>query len=195
MANTKHDAPQRNCPSCGAPIVAEICAYCGSSTGLNTAEAEMEYPVLECKEATVNFWTLWFPAIFAVSFGFAGLIVITVFAFAFSDPAMLMVSAPFLLIGMAALGFVLRTVFRYLKVKRHGQTIQGTVYGYMDDNVYINGRPAQIVKLLVQTADGPRFILYQLGNTTKPYRIHETICLMVYQKFFLILRDKGIAHR
>ena len=35
----------------------------------------------------------------------------------------------------------------------------------MDDNVLINDQPAQIVKLLVQTPDGLRFILYELGHT------------------------------
>ena len=46
MTEMRMKNQKRNCPSCGAPIVSEICTYCGTATGLNTAEADMEhYPV------------------------------------------------------------------------------------------------------------------------------------------------------
>ena len=76
MSKMRPVKQQKNCPSCGAPIVSEICQYCGVATGLNTAEAQMEYPVLECKEATLGFWTIWFPMIFVVAFGLSGIIMI-----------------------------------------------------------------------------------------------------------------------
>ena len=180
---------QKNCPSCGAPIVSEICAYCGSATGLQTASADMEYPVLECKEATMNFWTICFPMIFAVAFGFSGLAMM-VFSLAAHESVMLITGAPFALIGFAALFFVLRTVSRYVKVKKHGETIRATVYGYMDDNVLLNNRPAQVVKLLIQTQNGPRFIMYQLGNTMRPYKINERVDIMVYENYFLICKNR-----
>ena len=74
MGKSELKSRQMNCPSCGAPVVSEICAYCGMVTGLDTAGADMEYPVLECKAAVVNFWNFWFPMIFAAAFGFAGLV-------------------------------------------------------------------------------------------------------------------------
>lgn len=184
----------KTCPSCGAPIVSEICAYCGSPTGLNTAEADMEYPVLECKEATVNFWTLWFPMIFAAAFGIPGLIMLVIGATGYAMGSLFLIGLPFALIGAVALFLTLRTVARHVKVKTHGKTIQAVVYGYMDDNVLINGRPAQIVKLLVQTPDGPHFLLYQLGDTVKPYGIHDKIDIMVHQDHFLICGNKRIKN-
>ncbi|MBR6528056.1 MAG: hypothetical protein IKT45_08985, partial [Lachnospiraceae bacterium] len=60
------------------------------------------------------------------------------------------------------------------------------VYGYIDYSVLINGRPAQIVKLLVHTPDGPRFILYRLGDTLKRYGINDNIDITVYQDHFMI---------
>jgi len=190
MSETRAENQKKYCPSCGAPIVAEICAYCGTATGLNTDEAYMEYPVLECKEAAMNFWNVGFPLIFAVSFGFAGLMVFAISIIGFGSPFMLLMAAPFLLIGIAASVFVVRTVSRNVKVKTRGEKLQATVYGYMDDNVTINGRPAQIVKLLVHTSDGPRFILYQLGNTVKLYGINDTVDIMVYQNYFMICNAK-----
>ena len=190
MRRMRTEKQQKNCPSCGAPVVSEICAYCGNATGLHTAGADMEYPVLDCKEATVNFWTICFPLIFAVAFGLTGLIMLLIAGSGYGNAVLLLVGAPFFLIGAAALFLVLRTVSRYVKVTKHGKRIRATVYGYMNDDVLINNQPAQVVKLLVQTANGPRFILYQLGNTLKPYGINDSIDIMVYQNVFLICKNK-----
>ena len=193
MSKTRSAVPPKNCPSCGAPVTSEICAYCGTATGIHSAAADMEYPVLECKEAALTFWTTWFPMIFAAAFGIPGLIVMCIAASGFGGGIMLLTGLPFLLIGIAALCLTLRTVSRYIKVKKYGKQIQATVYGYMDDSVLINDQPAQIVKLLVQTPDGPRFLLYQLGDTKKPYGIHETIEVMVYQNCFMICKNQEIV--
>ena len=69
MSKVRVKNRQKTCSACGAPIVSEICAYCGTATGINTVEADMEYPIIKCKEATINFWTVVFPMIFAVAFG------------------------------------------------------------------------------------------------------------------------------
>ena len=153
----------------------------------------MEYPVLECKEATVNFWTLWFPMIFAAAFGIPGVIVMATAFTGSGMRMMLVIGLPFALIGAVALWLSLRSAMRYAKVKKRGTAIQATVYGYMDDSVLLNGKPAQIVKLLVQTKDGPRFILYQLGNTLKPYGVQDKIRVMVYQNYFLIDKEQKTA--
>lgn len=181
---------QKTCPSCGAPIVSEICAYCGTATGLHTAEADMEYPVMECKEATINFWTVGFPLIFALSFGFASFMVLMLTVAGHGETFMLLIGAPFFLIGIVAFCFVLRAVSRYRKVKNHGERLQAVVYGYLDDNVLLNGRPAQIVKLLVKTPEGPRFILYQLGDTVKRYGINDTVDIMMYENYFMICKKE-----
>ena len=68
-----------NCPNCGAPITTEICPYCNVFTGIDTKYADMEYPVIECKEANIGFWSVVFPMIFAVSFGFEGLVMPFIF--------------------------------------------------------------------------------------------------------------------
>ena len=135
-----------HCPNCGAVVNTEICPYCQAATGINTWKADMEYPVIECKEANLGFWRVWFPLIFAASFGIMG------------------------------------AAFR-------GKEIDATVYGYMDDNVLLNGVPAQIVKLLVHTKQGPRFILYQLGDIKHPYKINRKIKLKAFKDMFLIMDD------
>lgn len=85
---------QKNCTSCKAPIVSEICDYCVTATGLNTAKADMEYPVLECKEVIINFWTVWFPMIFAAVFGVPGLVLLMIIILVYSNIIILLLSIP-----------------------------------------------------------------------------------------------------
>ena len=182
---------EAKCPNCGAPISTEICPYCQSITGLDTQNANMEYPVIECKETTISFWTTVFPAIFAVSFGFFGFIFPLIFLLSGVEYSFIIVliSIPFVIIGLVASIIVFRNIFRYFLVKTKGKEIEATVYGYMNDNLYLNDEPAQIVKLLINTKEGYRFILYQLGSTKHPYKINSKIKLMVYEDKFLILKN------
>jgi hypothetical protein len=137
------------CSCCGAPATSEICPYCNCRTGIITENANMEYPVINCKEAHVGFWNVVFPAIFAVAFGFG-----TVFGF-FSlftgMPYATLMSLPFAIISIVSSYIVISTLYRNHIIKKHGKRIEATVYGYMDDNLLINERPAQIVKLLINT--------------------------------------------
>lgn len=183
----------KNCPNCGAPITTEICPYCNVMTGLDTKNADMEYPVIECKEANIGFFPVVFPLIFAFAFGFAGFIMPILFFTVGGDvfpKTMILFFLPFAVIGIGAFIIGIKPVIRYVSLKTRGKDIDATVYGYMDDNMFINGNPAQIVKLLVQTNDGPKFILYQLGDIKQPFKINSNIKLKVYKDIFLIENKK-----
>lgn len=184
MRNTEENI-NMHCPNCGAPVTTEICQYCHAITGLNTKSANMEYPVIECKEANIGFWTVAFPMIFAVSFGIPGIAIPIVIG----DVRAILFASLFAIIGITAFIISLTSVIRYVKLKNNGKEIAATVYGYMDDNVLLNGAPAQIVKLLVDTNDGLKFILYQLGSTNQPYKINSKIKLKVYKNYFCIVKE------
>ena len=188
-----------NCKNCGAPVTSEICPFCGSMTGLDTMTADMEYPVLECKEANIGFWTVAFPAVFAIGFGYAGL-VMPVMMFITDDQLdipgtfagfSVLFFLPFALVGIVATVFTVIPIYRYLMLKIKGKEIYGTVYGYCDDKVMLNNRPAQVVKILVQSPEGPRFIMYQMGTTDHPYGINTKISLRVYKDMFMIEKKKN----
>ena len=183
----------KNCPNCGAPVTTEICPYCNVMTGLDTKSADMEYPVIECKEATMGFFQVVFPLIFAGVFGFSGICMPIMFFSIGGDvfpKSLILFFLPFALIGVIVFIIGIKPVIRYMLLKTKGQEIDATVYGYMDDNVFINGNSAQIVKLLVQTNDGPKFILYQLGDIKQPYKINSVIKLRVYKDIFSIDKKK-----
>ena len=180
------------CSNCGAPLTTEICPYCHNRTGLDTKYTDMEYHVIECKEANITFWNTAFPMIFAVGFGFFGFIFPLIFIIAMPEEALsvVLMCSIFAVIGVVAFNSGIRSIIRKAQISSKGKEIEGTVYGYMDDNVILNGQPAQIVKILVTTSDGPKFILYQLGDTKKPYKINGKIKLTVYKDMFLINKDK-----
>lgn len=182
------------CKNCGAPVTSEICPYCGSSTGLNTEQADMEYPVLDCKEANIGFWSVLFPAIFACGFGFAGVVVplsmLFNSEFFTGDRPPMVFFLPFTAVGLVSLYLTIMPLYRYMVLRIKGKKIMGKVYGYVDDNMLYNGRPAQVVKLLVQTPKGPRFIMYQLHSTNHPYGINTQIPLVVYKDYFMIGKQK-----
>ena len=154
--------------------------------------ADMEYPVIDCKEANIGFWNVCFPLIFAISFGFFGFVFPLMFLFMESGEFIgeLLMCSVFAIIGVVAFIIGIKPIIRYFLVKRNGQEIEAVVYGYMNDNVLYNGVPAQIVKLLLNTNDGKKFILYQLADTKRPYKINSTIKLKVYKDMFLIVNKK-----
>ena len=188
------------CKNCGAPVTSEICPFCHCPTGLKTEEANMEYPVMNCKSAQISFWNFVFPLIFAVSFGFAGLsglIITSTISNVIEDESVInftrgfnaitfITSAPFLIISIVCFVVIFRQLYKYVIVKGRGERITATVYGYMNDTVLISGSPAQVVKLLIDTENGKRFILYRLGNIYQPYGVNTQIELIMYNNFFLI---------
>ena len=63
MADTK-----RVCKNCGAPVLSEVCQYCGCRVdSADTAKLSAEYETLDCKNASLTFWNTIFAGIFSVT--------------------------------------------------------------------------------------------------------------------------------
>ncbi len=174
------------CPNCGAPISSEVCPFCGNIIGIGSEDITPEYPVIDCRSAKLSFFTTVFPLIFAFSFGFFGFFFPIFFSGMEEGGMVRLICIPFAVIGVVAAGITLYSLFKYLIVKALGQDVTGTVYGYVDDSVIINGAPAQKVKILVDTKQGKRFILYSTGGTDQKYAVNSKIDLKVYKKYFLV---------
>ena len=188
------------CKNCGAPITSEICQYCGCRTGLSSDEANADYPIIECKEATIGFWTTVFPLVFAITFGGIGCVLPIIminfpdfFAEGMSGDDLKIITffcIPFGVIGLIATVIAIRPIIRYFVLKNRGKQIKATVCGYINDNVLLNGHPAQVVKLIADTTAGKRYLMYQLGRADHPYGINTELDLLVYKDYFLIIRKK-----
>ena len=176
---------QKYCPNCEIILKTEVCPYC------KVKAIDMEYPVLECREANIGFWNVAFPMMFALGFGFF----FFVFVFVSIPQGNILWSTIFFLgiliiIGIISFIIAMRQIIRYLIVNSEGEEIEATVYGYLNDNVFFNGKPSKIVKLLIDTEEGPRFILYQLSDTKELYDINSKVKLLFYKKMFLIHKEE-----
>ena len=177
---------QRHCPNCGAPANSEICSYCGSKTGIDSAAAYMEYPVIDCNEVIIEPDEIKFDLILGGIFASLGLGLMGYDILVCKCVFMTIFGLPFAAVGVGTCISPLRKYLRYLTVKKRGKVIPAVVYGYLDDDVIINDRPSQIVKLLIETPEGPRFILYQLYSTVKPFMVNAKVELIERKGRYLL---------
>ena len=184
----------KNCSNCGAPITEEYCPYCGTRTIFEDKE-EPDYPIIECKEANIGFVTVLFPMIFAVAFGFAGIVMpYLIYTDQFSGPQLspigFLIFFPFAAVGVGAAIIAVTPIIRRILVHMHGQWIDGEVIGYAPDNLTINGEAAQVCKIKIDTDDGPKYILYQLGDVHQPFKPSTIVKLKVYKDMFVLKKEK-----
>ena len=185
----------RNCPKCGATLLSEVCQFCGTYIGkVATVDLTPEYPLVECKSARLNFWNVGFPLIFGSIFSlasipFLGIIPVTNES-STSEGSMKLFALPFLLIGLGSLLFAVYKLFRILQVHTKGTVRSGVVYGYMDDTVAYNGVNGQKIKILLDTAEGKKFILLPLGTTSKTHEVNSAVDVKLYDKYAVILTKK-----
>ena len=84
-------------------------------------------------------------------------------------------------------GKVIASIVRVVRVKSSGEQLIATVYDYFDDSsLIINGRPAQIVKLVADLPQGTRFLMYQLGSVSRPYPIGSQVELLYRDKLYYL---------
>jgi hypothetical protein len=181
----------RVCKHCGAPLLSEVCQYCGCrADGADTAVLPAEYETIDCSNASLTFWNTIFAGIFSVMFGIVGCMPLWVEDITTGSESMpRLFFVPFALVGAGATVVVVYSLYKYVLVSLKGKEITGTVYGYMDDVVSYNHRPGQVCKILVDTLKGKRFIYYSLQGTNRPYPVNGKVRLMVYKNYFRIIKE------
>ncbi len=178
---------ERTCPYCGAPVRSEICPYCGNQTGIETEDVSMEFPEVEVKSCGLSFFNAIFPLFFAFGFCFFGFVFPLLFALSGEGSLVVFLACvPFAAVGIGAWIVEFRFLIPNILTKIKGKTIKGTVYGYMDSNTLYNGNAGQLAKILIDTKDGKRFIMYDTGNTTKPYPVNSYVNVTIYKNYCLI---------
>lgn len=200
----KEHKDARTCPHCGANVLSEVCQYCGTYIGeVATADLSAEYPMIECKSARIDTWRVILPAIIAACC--IGMTLYEALPMFTIDKELMGIDAgfhaqvkafameiiiPFLLFGAIAFLFMCKGIYRWLAVRIFGVELRGTVYGYMDDRVAYNGVNGQVIKILVQTKEGKRFVMLPLETTTMKYVINSTVNVKIYKNYAAIVKEK-----
>ncbi len=182
------------CKGCGAAVSTEVCPYCGRSTDVSTADAYLDYPEYKCKSAKLSFFNVGFSAIFALAFGFFGVLFPLPILFDGIPGknemlSMIVICIPFALIGIIAFVLCFRFLYRYIMTSIAGKEIQGIVYGYANSSYTVNNQNTKTVKILIQTDSGPRYIFYDTQDIKKAYSVNEKVRLKVWKHCFLIIED------
>lgn len=184
------------CKGCGAAVSTEVCPYCGRATDVSTTDAYLDYPEYKCKSAKLTFLNVGFSAIFAVAFGFFGVLLPMVFDGVPGKNgklSMIVMCMPFALIGIIAFVLCFNFLYRYIMTSMAGKEIQGIVYGYANSNYTVNNQNTKTVKILIQTDSGPRYIFYDTQDFKKAYSVNEKVRLKVWKHYFLIIEDDNAS--
>lgn len=182
------------CANCGAPIKSEICQYCNSKTEIPTEYADMEYPVIKCKETNLGIFNVIFPILFSFVFGFAGFMC-TVFTNTVNEVSgnnNFNIGIIFFTIALGIFTIAAIPLSRYILIRAFGKETKAIVYGYMDGDIFINGQPTQVVKLLIDTDDGKKLILYKLADISRPYNVNGIIKIYRCKNIFMLKNPKQI---
>ena len=174
------------CPQCGAPMLpgSELCECCGAYSGAAPFDPmTAQYPTVQCRLAKFTFFGTLFPLIFALAFGLpAAILALTGLTFREEIPlAVRLMPLPFLLISLGAAGFLLRNVIAVLQNESKGRVLPARVCGYEDDSITYNGRKGQKVRLLVESQEGPRYVLLPLASPEQPYPVNSTVHVRLWQ--------------
>ena len=174
-----------HCKNCGAPALMEICRYCKQPSGIDENSVELEYQVIDCEELNYGF------EIYYIMISILTFIIVPGFsmATAYKDNEVLfkgiiITTSVLVLLWLIIIAFPLS---KYIYLRYFGKEIEAVVHGYLNDVYKISGKPIQIIKLLVQTYDGPKYILYQSGRVDRLYQLNEKIKLKAHKNRFLIV--------
>ena len=188
------------CENCGALLneygQCEYCNFQEPSTAVsfdNFQNVQYEQPLqeIQCKEANIGFWTTVFPLIFAVGFGYFGLVMpIFIYFNGGNSEVPYLFFIPFALVGIGATVVFLYNIYKAIVVALFSKEIDGVVKGYRNDNVLYNGMPGQIAEIEVSTYDGKKLLLYQVGGPSRPFTVGKSVKVKVFKDYFKAIEEK-----
>lgn len=169
-----------NCIHCGAPVTEEICPYCGQSTGITSEQANISYPVIECNSAIMHLELVSRSVIIGFVFIFFGAMLWLMYLAGQEGLRKIAIaSTPMLFMGLICFTSLFQMICRYIITRVFGKSIEGTVYGYVNDTLCTEGTQGKAVKILVSTLDGDCFLLYRLGSSKELWAINSRIKIKV----------------
>ena len=181
----------RKCPKCGAPVLSEVCQFCGTYIGeAASSDLTSKYPLVECRNLKVELKNVDFPLIFGGVFLCVS-VPLFIISFFIDDMTHEADGAgKFMLGGLAAVYIAIKKVFSIRAIKKAGVVEKGIVYGYTEDKVTYSGVNGQMVNILVDSADGKKLIRMPLGTTAKVYEVNSEVHVLINENYAMITNKK-----
>lgn len=182
------------CNKCGKLVKTEICPDCGAANGLENIKTDHDFPKIKCDDTNI---TKEYYVLFVITS-----IVILFWLFVNSVLWRLFIHKDGFLFGLIYNSFMIAIINMFLTpiikqyktcmdIEDNGKEIEGIVYGteYKGSNLRGSTVTYTIFKILVETKNGYRFVLYKMQNTNKKYKVNTKLKLKEHKGKYMLIGE------
>lgn len=183
------------CNNCGKLVKTEICPDCGAANGLENIKIDYDFPEIKCYDTNITkeyyalfviisivilFWlyinSIIFWPLFIDKEGLIFILIINSF--------MIAIISKFVIL-------LIKQCKTYMDIKNNGKETEGIVYGTEYKGSYSRNSSVTytIFKILVETKDGYRFLLYKMQNTDKKYKVNTKLKLKEHNGKYMLIGE------
>lgn len=182
------------CNNCGKLVKTEICPDCGAANGLENIKTDYDFPKIKCDDTNI---TKEYYVLFVITS-----IVILFWLYVNSVLWGLFIHKDGFLFGLIYNSFMIAIINMFLTpiikqyktcmdIEDNGKEIEGIVYGteYKGSNLRNSTVTYTIFKILVETKNGYRFVLYKMQNTNKKYKVNTKLKLKEHKGKYMLIGE------
>lgn len=182
------------CNKCGKLVKTEICPDCGAANGLENIKTDYDFPKIKCDDTNI---TKEYYVLFVITS-----IVILFWLYVNSVLWGLFIHKDGFLFGLIYNSFMIAIINMFLTpiikqyktcmdIEDNGTEIEGIVYGteYKGSNLRGSTVTYTIFKILVETKNGYRFVLYKMQNTNKKYKVNTKLKLKEHKGKYMLIGE------
>ena len=182
------------CNNCGKLVKTEICPDCGAANGLENIKTDYDFPKIKCDDTNI---TKEYYVLFVITS-----IVILFWLYVNSVLWRLFIHKDGFLFGLIYNSFMIAIINMFLTpiikqyktcmdIEDNGKEIEGIVYGteYKGSNLRNSTVTYTIFKILVETKNGYRFVLYKMQNTNKKYKVNTKLKLKEHKGKYMLIGE------
>ena len=182
------------CNKCGKLVITEICPDCGAANGLENIKTDYDFPKIKCDDTNI---TKEYYVLFVITS-----IVILFWLYVNSVLWGLFIHKDGFLFGLIYNSFMIAIINMFLTpiikqyktcmdIEDNGKEIEGIVYGteYKGSNLRGSTVTYTIFKILVETKNGYRFVLYKMQNTNKKYKVNTKLKLKEHKGKYMLIGE------
>ena len=182
------------CNKCGKLVKTEICPDCGAANGLENIKTDYDFPKIKCDDTNI---TKEYYVLFVITS-----IVILFWLYINSILWRLFIDKEGFIFGLIYNSFMIAIINMFLTplikqyktcmdIEDNGKEIEGIVYGteYKGSNLRNSTVTYTIFKILVETKNGYRFVLYKMQNTNKKYKVNTKLKLKEHKGKYMLIGE------
>ena len=182
------------CNKCGKLVKTEICPDCGAANGLENIKTDYDFPKIKCDDTNI---TKEYYVLFVITS-----IVILFWLYVNSVLWGLFIHKDGFLFGLIYNSFMIAIINMFLTpiikqyktcmdIEDNGKEIEGIVYGTKYEGSNLRGSTVTytIFKILVETKNGYRFVLYKMQNTNKKYKVNTKLKLKEHKGKYMLIGE------